>query len=553
MAAIAFSNDDQFSVDIELKKRKEAMGRIVARYIALATLLFGIGDVILWFISHEENEFPISAFFMVLPFIGAFLLAPLYAQNYHRLGNWIFLVTSLVVLVISPLTVSEVTTMIVAGFIALSVFSNLLLYERESAVFTAICIAALIATLTMNEFLSASEIAQEEENLEKVIDILLTTTTISAILLILRSIIFKQEDSFRQAQLLNREIEHRAAGEQNLRQRLQEAVSHYVQVMAVVAKGNLAARVETPRVAPGKEDDPLLVLGGQLNDTISSLQTMIGQIHAASKELTSASAEILAATSQQAAGANEQSAAVSQTITTVEEVKTITEQAVSRSQEVVAAAQRATAVSRTGQQAVQETIESMNQIKARVQSIAENILVLSQQTQQIGQIITSVNELTAQSNLLALNAAIEAARAGEHGRGFAVVAAEVRSLAVQSRQATDQVRDILQDIQKATNTSVMVTEEGSKVVEQGVRLAGRSRQAIEQLGCAIDEAAERVMQVMAGGQQQTAGMEQISLAIRNVQQVAIQSLAATRQAEKAAQDLNNLAHSLDETVTLYQA
>ena len=95
-------------------------------------------------------------------------------------------------------------------------------------------------------------------------------------------------------------------------------------------------------------------------------------------------------------------------------------------------------------------------------NIAETILALSEQTQQIGDIIATVNDIADQSNLLALNAAIEAARAGEAGKGFAVVAGEVRSLAEQSRQATAQVKEILGDIQKATNTAVMVTEEGTK-------------------------------------------------------------------------------------------
>ena len=95
-------------------------------------------------------------------------------------------------------------------------------------------------------------------------------------------------------------------------------------------------------------------------------------------------------------------------------------------------------------------------------AIAEHILALSEQTQQIGEIIAAVNDLADQSNLLALNAAIEASRAGEQGRGFAVVAHEIRSLAEQSKAATAQVRTILSDIQRATNAAVMATEQGTK-------------------------------------------------------------------------------------------
>ena len=119
--------------------------------------------------------------------------------------------------------------------------------------------------------------------------------------------------------------------------------------------------------------------------------------------------------------------------------------------------------------------------QSRVESIAENIVALSEQTQQIGEIITTVNDIAAQSNILALNASVEAARAGEYGKGFAVVAVEVRNLAEQSRQATAQVKAILSDIQKATNATVMATEEGTKQVEDGAQLAMKAGEAIEQL------------------------------------------------------------------------
>jgi len=130
-------------------------------------------------------------------------------------------------------------------------------------------------------------------------------------------------------------------------------------------------------------------------------------------------------------------------------------------------AQHSVDISRSGEQVITDSIISMAHIKSQVNSIAENILALSERTQQIGDIITTVNDIASQSNILALNAAVEAARAGEHGLGFGVVAEEVRNLAVQSRQATAQVRSILLDIQRAINTTVMVTEEGTKVVEKG--------------------------------------------------------------------------------------
>jgi methyl-accepting chemotaxis protein len=339
--------------------------------------------------------------------------------------------------------------------------------------------------------------------------------------------------------------------EQEQREHLEATVEEYVTHVAQVTQGNLAARL-TLDEGRHKADDPLIALGHGMNKMTAAMQDVLRQVRNAANNLSSASAEILAVTTQQASGASEQSAATSQTTTTVDEVKTIAEQSVARAQEVAGASQRTVEVSRTGQQAVEETITSMVQIKARVESIAENILTLSEQTQQIGEIIATVNDIAAQSNILALNASVEAARAGEYGKGFAVVAVEVRNLAEQSKQATAQVRAILSDIQKATNATVMATEEGTKGVDEGMQLAAQAGEAVEQLARVIEGSAQAAAQMVAGGQQQASGVEQIALAMRSINQATVQSLSSTRQAEKVAQELNDLACSLAETVEQYQ-
>ena len=351
------------------------------------------------------------------------------------------------------------------------------------------------------------------------------------------------EMTTRLREMLHKEKEERAL--------LDTTVGKLVDYMDLVGQGDLSARLDIDAGAIDP-DDPLAVLGHNLNDMAASLQATIMQVQQAAIDLSSGSAEIMAATTQQAAGASEQSAAIAQTATTVDEVKTIAEQAAMRSQEVGGAAQRTVEVSRAGHQAVRETIDSMNQIKEQVQGIAEGILVLAEQTQQIGAIISTVNEIASQSNILALNASIEAARAGEAGKGFAVVAVEVRNLATQSRQATEQVKGILSEIQKATNAAVMATEEGTKRVDRGMELAAQTQQAIDQLAGVINESAQAAVQVVAGSRQQLSGIEQISLAMSNINQATLLSLASTRQAEKAAQDLNKLASHLTQVVAEYR-
>ena len=340
--------------------------------------------------------------------------------------------------------------------------------------------------------------------------------------------------------------------EQKQREYLEATVKDYVTYMAQVSRGDLKTRLAINGNGHGASDDPLMMLGNQLNDTTAAIQSMITNIRDAASNLSAAASEILAATTQQVSGSTEQSAAISQTTTTVDEVKTLSEQAIERAQEVVGASQRTVEISSSGQSAVDETIDSMAQIKERVEGIAENIVALSEQTQQIGEIIATVNDIAAQSNMLALNASVEAARAGEHGKGFAAVALEVRNLAEQSKQATSQVRTILQDIQDAINAAVMATEEGTKVVDTGVRLASRTGEVIVQLTSAISQASQTSMQVMAGGRQQASGVEQIALAMNNISQATQQGLASTRQAEKAAQDLNDLAGKLREMVEQYK-
>jgi methyl-accepting chemotaxis protein len=313
-----------------------------------------------------------------------------------------------------------------------------------------------------------------------------------------------------------------------------------------MSMGHLDLRLKLER------GDEIGILARTMDQFSERLRSMLLGLNEAANNLSSASAEILTATTQQASGATEQSASISQTTTTVEEVKAVAEQAAMRAQEVSNASLRTVEVARNGQRSVQETIESMAQIKERVEGIAENILALSDQTQQIGEIIASVNEIASQSNMLALNASVEVARAGEHGKGFAVVAMEVRSLAEQSRQATAQVKAILSEIQKATNMTVMATEEGTKGVDKGVQLAAQAREAIEQLSSVINESAQIAAQVVAGGQQQQTGIEQIAIAMQNINQATVQGMSSTRQAENSAKNLNDLARKMTETVSQYR-
>jgi methyl-accepting chemotaxis protein len=334
--------------------------------------------------------------------------------------------------------------------------------------------------------------------------------------------------------------------ETETRERLEQAVGDYLTFVQEVARGNLSQRLAV------EHGGALGQLEEGLNIMVESLRRLTSELLEASSNIARSTAEILSASTQQSATAAQQSAAITQTMATVEEVKSIARQTASRATSAAEESQTMIKAAVQGTQAVEQTVEGMAQIRQRVEDIAETILALSGQTQAIGMITQTVNELADQSNLLALNAAIEAARAGEQGKSFAIVAQHVRDLAERSKLATAQIREILGEVQQATNAAVMVTEEGTKGVEAGARLAGQAGQVIHRIVAEVESGAQANVQMAAAAQQQTAGMEQIGQAMASIQQATSQTLASTRQAERAAQDLNSLAQSLKQTIAAYR-
>ena len=332
--------------------------------------------------------------------------------------------------------------------------------------------------------------------------------------------------------------------------KLEQTLGEYIIALDKVAEGDLTQRLSVPDMNIESVDGRIMThLGGVINRTLDQLQAIVLEINRAMLRLEADTEAILDATSRQITMANEQDAVVTETTATVNEVRATVTETAERAQSVAETAQTSVDISRAGSEAVDETVAGMEIIRRRVEDIADNILVLSEHTQQIGEIIATVNNLADQSRMLALNASVEAARAGEEGKGFAVVAMEVRNLADQNRDATVQVREILGEIQRSTNSAVMVTEEGSKGVDSGQQQVNAAGESIKDLAKAIEEAALAAMQIAASTRQQTIGMDQLTNAMRTIKHATTETVSSTMQVEASVQRLRDAANRVNDVLS----
>lgn len=299
-------------------------------------------------------------------------------------------------------------------------------------------------------------------------------------------------------------------------------------------------------------DTELGALANTINDMATDLSKIAAKTRSATDSLTSISSEIYQSARSQSAGATEQAAAVSEVTATLEQIQEGARTTLRRATNLSQAAERIRVEGNRGSEAVSKAMASMVEIRERMNTIAETILKLSNQTAQIGEITNSVQALAQQSKMLALNAAIEASKAGEAGKGFGVVAAEVRLLAERSEEATEQVRQILEDIQRATEVAVIATEEGNKEVATGNGLVEMSGKAVNDLSAIILDTSEASQQIVASVEEETTGIEQVSRAMNDISGIINEFANATRQNEQSAGEMTTLAQQIKDAVSVYR-
>jgi methyl-accepting chemotaxis protein len=242
---------------------------------------------------------------------------------------------------------------------------------------------------------------------------------------------------------------------------------------------------------------------------------------------------------------------LTQTSASIEQIKQTAKVSSTKATQTAESTDKAMEIAKSGTEGLIENMKGLNQIKEKMDLIASNIIQLSEQSQQIGEIITTVEDIANQSNMLAVNASIEAVKAGEQGKGFSVVAQELKNLAEQSKSGTKQVQKILFDIQKVTGTLVMVAEQGGKAVESGVAQAQKAKTSMDQLNGSVLNAANASKQIAASYNQELAGMDQISGAMGSIKEATSQNLSSIKQVEVSAKDLSALSQKLKEVISHY--
>jgi methyl-accepting chemotaxis protein len=323
-------------------------------------------------------------------------------------------------------------------------------------------------------------------------------------------------------------------------------LSRLVKVADTIAAGDLSANVEvTSKDETGQLMQAMKTMTENLRSIVSQLSSTSSQVATASSQLHSTSEQI-------ATGAEEVAAQAGTVATAGEEMSATSGDIAQNCQMAAEGAQRASQAAQNGAAVVEKTVLVMGQIAAKVQESARTVESLGERSDQIGEIIGTIEDIADQTNLLALNAAIEAARAGEQGRGFAVVADEVRALAERTTRATKEIGEMIKAIQRETKGAVSVMEQGVEQVESGTVEAARSGDALRDILQQINDVAMQVGQIATAAEEQTATTSEISSNMSQITDVVQQTSRGAQESASAAAQLNNTAEELQRLVRQFK-
>jgi len=307
------------------------------------------------------------------------------------------------------------------------------------------------------------------------------------------------------------------------------------QVVALVGK---VASGDLRETSPIDTLDEVGRLARAVNDMIANLRGIIRQVGASAHSVAAAAQQISAGTEEIASSSSDQANAVS-TMNELMKELTAAIHAVANNAEQAAELTNDTAnTARDGGAIVRQAIEGMNRVNEQMQLLVND-------SNRIGDIIEVIDDIAEQTNLLALNAAIEAARAGEQGRGFAVVADEVRKLAERSGEATKQISSIIKGMQSNTQSSF-------QAVSAGVALTERTGEAFSRIVERVNDSSDKVGEIAAASEEQAAQSSEAMTSVATIAAASEEAAAAAEQTAASSQALARLAEELNESVAMFK-
>ncbi|MCF6354566.1 MAG: methyl-accepting chemotaxis protein [Candidatus Polarisedimenticolaceae bacterium] len=291
-------------------------------------------------------------------------------------------------------------------------------------------------------------------------------------------------------------------------------VEKITQIANSIAQGDLTQKIDSHR------QDEIGALSTALDQMSQSLNSMITKINDTAHSLVLASGNIHEATQQVTDGAVDQSRQTEVVAVSANEMEIVSQDISRNTTEAADAANQASQVAVESGSIVHQSVDGMARISSSVAEAARNVELLAEHSDQIGKIVSVIDDIANQTNLLALNAAIEAARAGDQGRGFAVVADEVRHLATRTTDATKEIAEMIRNIQNGTEAAVTSMQEGRTEVEAGSTLVSQTGQSLEQIVEVVEGLTDRIQQIATASQEQSASMAEITTNITNISGVA---------------------------------
>ena len=312
--------------------------------------------------------------------------------------------------------------------------------------------------------------------------------------------------------------------------------------MSRVADGDLSIKLKI------YANDEIGALGKSINRMLASTVTMIASIKQTATEL-SVSADQMTTVNRQIAENSDGVATQTGAVATASEEMSATSMEIAQNCGLAAESSRqGSKLAIEGVSVVQETVAGMNRLAEKVKCTASTVESLGTRSEQIGEIIGTIEDIADQTNLLALNAAIEAARAGDQGRGFAVVADEVRALAERTTRATREIGEMIRAIQQETRGAVASMQDGVHEVEQGTRDAARSGEALGNIRNQIDAVSQQIDQIATAAEQQMATTNEITGNIHQITTAVQQSAGSAQDSAHAAKKLQDHAGELHRLV-----